>query len=148
MVECKQISQEVLVGPQPDKQGLRELADDGVASVLNLRPYDDDEESLPPHEEGILAQQIGMEYLSMPISDDELTPHYVADFRAKLDFMAKPVFVHCGSGEVATAFVLMDLAAQDDWPAEKTLQKARQLEYEPASPELRALIQTCSENTN
>lgn len=141
MLQCTKAAEEVFIGPPPDDSGLRELADERIAAVINLHG-DEHDQPLSPGDEGVRAQEMGMEYLCLPIAGGSPTRHQVDDFRKKLQLMAKPVFVHSHHGQLAAAFVIMGLASANHWSAEETLQRAERLGVDGTAAELRDFVRS------
>jgi len=135
-----QVSEDVFVGPQPGEDELQQLAKDQFTTVVNLRTYDEEDEPFSPGDEGVRVRQLGMEYLSIPISKDDLSVHQVDDFRTKLRLVGKPVYVHCSSGKRAGAMVMMDLAAEKGLSGDETLQQAAEMGFECDVPELKQFV--------
>jgi len=83
-----------------------------------------------------------MEYLRIPVTKDDFSPHRVDDFRTKVNLVGKPVYVHCKSGKRSGAFVMMDLAVRRGWTGEETLKKAEEMGFECDVPELKEFVKT------
>jgi len=90
-----QILPGVITGGQPNAQQLRALKEAGGGLVLDVR---DPMESRPV-DESSLVQQLGMEYVNIPVRagslDDATLDRILAVLRGAGD---RTVFFHCGSG--------------------------------------------------
>lgn len=90
-----QILPSVITGGQPNAQQLRALKEAGGAMVLDVR---DPMESRPV-DEPALAQQLGMDYVNIPVRagslDDATLDRILAVLRGAGE---RTVFFHCGSG--------------------------------------------------
>jgi protein tyrosine phosphatase (PTP) superfamily phosphohydrolase (DUF442 family) len=80
-------------GAAPTREGLRELADHGVRTIVDLRA-----------EEGIerdraLYKRLGLDLIRIPMRDGQApTPHEVDKFLHVMKSAQKRVYVHCGAG--------------------------------------------------
>jgi protein tyrosine phosphatase (PTP) superfamily phosphohydrolase (DUF442 family) len=90
-----QILPNVITGGQPNAQQLRALKEAGGSIVLDVR---DPMESRPVEEQEVV-QQLGMEYVNIPVRpgslDDDTLDRILAVLRKAGD---RTVFFHCGSG--------------------------------------------------
>ncbi len=90
-----QILPHVITGGQPNAQQLRALKEAGGGIVLDVR---DPMESRPV-DEPLVVQQLGMEYVNIPVKsgslDDATLDRILAVLRGAGD---RTVFFHCGSG--------------------------------------------------
>lgn len=140
MVQCMQINEQVTVGGQPSEDDLKQFAGDGFKTVVNLRTEGEEDQPLSPAAEAEKVRELGMEYVHFPVSKDEMSPELEDEFRERLPTFARPVFVHCGSGKRAGAFVVMDKAIQEGWSGEDTLQKAEEMGFECKVPEIKEFV--------
>jgi protein tyrosine phosphatase (PTP) superfamily phosphohydrolase (DUF442 family) len=90
-----QILPNVITGGQPSGQQLRDLKEAGGGIVLDVR---DPMESRPVEEQS-LVQQLGMEYVNIPVGpgslDDATLDRILTVLRRSGE---RTVFFHCGSG--------------------------------------------------
>jgi protein tyrosine phosphatase (PTP) superfamily phosphohydrolase (DUF442 family) len=109
-----QILPTVITGGQPNGQQLRALKDAGGGIVLDVR---DPMESRPV-DEPTLVQQLGMEYVNIPVragSLDDATIDRILDvLRGAGD---RTVFFHCGSGNrvggALIPYFILDLGMEE-----------------------------------
>jgi len=98
---------------QPDETGLKELAEDGYAAVIDLRAAGEDRGL----DEKNIVESLGMDYVPLPIAGRGAISFESAQ---KLDQILssydKPVLVHCGSSNrVGALFALREkLNGADD----------------------------------
>ena len=93
----------ILSGGQLTPDALRAAAEAGYATILNLR----DPNEMTFDEAG-LVEELGMTYVSLPISGPfDLTAARAYSFDAALRDAERPMIVHCGSGNrVGALFAL------------------------------------------
>jgi uncharacterized protein (TIGR01244 family) len=86
----------LFLGSQPAADDLRHAKENGIKTILNLRPKTED----PGFDEAALVAELGMEYRNLPFaSPAELTDEVLDASRALLrDEAKRPMFVHCHSG--------------------------------------------------
>lgn len=92
----RQLFEDVITGGQPTEAQLRTAHEQGLRTVVNLRPdaeFDDfDEEAL--------VQDLGMQYIHIPVSGpDDVTEETAAALNDVLaDTTNRPLLMHCSSG--------------------------------------------------
>lgn len=118
------IREGVIVGAQPSEAELHEMAEEGVRSIVNLRTDGEEMQEMSPEQEGRKVREMGMEYLHIPVSMDDVGPETVDRFREELDRLPAPVFVHCRLGKRAGAFAMMDLGVRQGMTGDQVLEKA------------------------
>ncbi|GHF20730.1 hypothetical protein GCM10017044_14550 [Kordiimonas sediminis] len=90
------------ISGQPSEDALRGMAEAGVTTVINLRTKD--EMKALGYDEGTLVQELGMNYVHIPLGGDA-HPYSPAALDAMLDAMKKvegKVLLHCASGRRAS----------------------------------------------
>jgi len=86
------LSDQVWRGANPSVDGYRQLAADGVSTVVELRA------EAPGHLEAALAP-LGLEVVRIPVRDGQApTPEQVQEFLGVVQDAPGIVFVHCGAG--------------------------------------------------
>jgi uncharacterized protein (TIGR01244 family) len=78
---------------QPDLVGLREARDRGVRTVINLRPHEHNERYVH-YDEPQVSFELGMEYFSIPVTPEMITPEAVAALAEALEGTNRPVLIH------------------------------------------------------
>jgi uncharacterized protein (TIGR01244 family) len=134
------ISDTLTVGGQPTEDELRSMAEEGVRTVVNLRTAGEEEQPLSPEEEGRQVEAAGMQYVHIPVSMKGMGPQLVDQFRAKLNEVPGPVFVHCHRGKRAGAFAMMHAAVERGMTGEQTLKQAEQMGFECDVPALKEFV--------
>jgi len=86
----------IFAGSQPAAEDLRHAKENGIQTLLNLRPASED----PGFDEAALTKELGLEYHNLPFASPvELTDAVFDQSRALLrDQSKRPMFVHCHSG--------------------------------------------------
>lgn len=86
----------IFAGSQPSADDLRHAHENGIQTIVNLRPKTED----PGFDEAALVASLGMKYENLPFgSPAELTDDLLTKGRALLaDANRRPVFIHCHSG--------------------------------------------------
>jgi uncharacterized protein (TIGR01244 family) len=134
------ISNDVSVGAQPTVDDLKTLVEQGFNSIVNLRAVSEEDQPLSPEREGEVVRQLGIEYVHFPVAMNDMRAEKVDEFRQRLGGIRKPAFVHCHIGKRAGAFVMMDLAIQNQMTGEQTLDQARQLGFQCDQPMLMQFV--------
>ncbi len=142
MGEGMKINEQVTVGPQPDVDELQSLQREGFKTIANFRTSGEEEQPLSPDEEGKEVRELGMNYVNIPVSSDEMKAKQVDDFRKQFDNLEKPIYAHCKSGKRVGAFVMMHMACEQGWTGEETLKKAEEMGFECDKPELVDFVKT------
>lgn len=90
------VGDDVFIGGQPTERALRELRDQGVTTVVNLRSPP--EMKRVPFDEAALVKELGMEYVYLPMrGTPELpySPAAVKAFAAAMSNAKGKVLLHC-----------------------------------------------------
>lgn len=132
-MEKMKFDERITIGAQPTAEDLRQLARQGVKTVVNLRQAGEQNQPLSPEEEGRKARELGLDYIHIPVSPQGIKPEQVDAFRQKLGQSSGPVYVHCFMGKRAGAFAIMEEAVNSGKSGEEALQEAgkKGLNYEP-----------------
>ncbi|OGL58619.1 MAG: hypothetical protein A3J27_14680 [Candidatus Tectomicrobia bacterium RIFCSPLOWO2_12_FULL_69_37] len=82
-------------GSQPGEDDLRQLASKGVKTILNIR-LPGEESALPFERDRELAESLGMAYVNIPVSREELTEAVLLEVHRTLSEAKEkgPVFMH------------------------------------------------------
>ena len=137
---------------QPDEGELKRLAEAGVKTVINLRNDGEDAMPMSVREEGAVCEELGMDYVSLPVSmrpaeeggaDGKLATAFETVLTAARE--AGPVAVHCKLGQRAGEMVLIALARHQGWDADTAIAAAEELGLgEAVGPaKLRAYVRSC-----
>ncbi len=136
------ITDHLTVGTQPTEEELRDLANDGFKSVINVRAAGEEEQPLSPDQEMAKVAELGMEYRNIPVSMKTMAPGVVDQFRQELADLPGPVYVHCHKGKRAGAMAMMHTACEAGHTGEQTLQIAEQMGFACDQPELAEFVKT------
>ena len=80
----KRINDQLTVGAQPTEEQLKQLAEEGFKSVVNLRMSGEKEQPLSPDEEGEKVRDLGLEYVHIPVPMTAMQPEQVDRFRKEV----------------------------------------------------------------
>ena len=118
------VNTELCTAGQPTAKHLRELKEQGVKAVLNIRrPSEHDAEG-----ESALVRKLGMKYFNIPINSRAIEDDQVKGFlRIVADPANRPLFVHCGSANRVGAFWMVKRAVVDGWAVDKAEKEARRI---------------------
>jgi uncharacterized protein (TIGR01244 family) len=86
------------VSGQPSEAALRDMAAEGVKTVINLRTQPEmDNRRAVPFDEVALLKELGMTYVHIPLGgpDTPYTPEAVEKFAAALEAANSKVLLHC-----------------------------------------------------
>lgn len=93
---------------QPDEMAFRVFADNGYVAVIDLRTAEEDRGL----DEPAVIDRLGMEYVQLPIGEDDITFDKARELGDLLDDYEGPVLVHCASANRVGA--LLALMMVDD----------------------------------
>ena len=141
ILESVRVSQDLTVGPQPSQERLKELADDGYRSVVNVRYTGESDQPLTPAQEGRLVRGLEMSYLHFPVKLKGLRPEHVDQFRRELDYLPAPVYLHCDTGNRVAALAVMSHAIKEGRNGDDALAEAKALAFDHDNPKLSRFIQ-------
>jgi uncharacterized protein (TIGR01244 family) len=105
------VGEDYLAG-QLTREGFQNAQEQGVKTVINLRPADEQ----PGFEEKKIVETLGMSYVNIPVSSKSLAADQADQF---LDFMKtaqRPVIVHCASANRASGFWALYLVKEKSVP--------------------------------
>jgi len=136
MQNTVKVSDDVLVGPQPTREELRELVGEGIRTVVNFRTPGEEDQPMSPEEEAEVVRELGLNYLHVPVSMKSLSTTTVDNLREEFRGMPGPAFAHCRKGKRAAAMLLMHLATEHGWSGEETIERAESLGFAFDQPKL------------
>jgi uncharacterized protein (TIGR01244 family) len=120
------VGDDVFISGQPTEQGLRELHDRGVRTVVNLRSPP--EMARVPFDEAALVKQLGMEYVYLPMRGTPELPYSPAalkSFAAAMSNAKGKVLLHCTIAWRASHLWAAYLIQYRDVPVATALDQAR-----------------------
>jgi uncharacterized protein (TIGR01244 family) len=107
-----QVSESIYVSRgQPSEDDLRRLADEGFASIIDLRQTLEGDQIMSPPLEAAAAGRNGLRYAHIPVPTDRVEPEMLDRFAAALGEMPRPILVHCASGKRSGTFAIACAAA-------------------------------------
>lgn len=124
----------------PSAERVAELAREGFRSIVNLRTPGEKDEILSPSAEGDLVRSHGLEYVSVPISPQEMNETSAERFEQAIANLPGPVAVHCASGKRAGLFTYMHVARIEGLSGDSAAAKAESMGFQFGTPELKALF--------
>jgi tyrosine-protein phosphatase SIW14 len=116
------INDQLYRGAQPKKQGLIELQQLGITTIVDLRSEDPEKSAW----EGKQAESVGMRFVHIPVSGwsppkDEQVAQFLALFRSDL---SQKIFVHCRFGDDRTGvFIATYRMAIEKWSPSQALRE-------------------------
>lgn len=125
----------------PDRDQLRQAAEEGFRSVVNMQT-EGEKKGLGPQEEARAAEEAGLTYLHHPVDGDKMSDEVVDGFRRKASELPAPVLVHCASGKRSGAMVMMGLASEQGMTGEQVIEKAEEMGFECDTPELEEFVKS------
>lgn len=127
-----QVGPELIMAVQPTVLGLRQMAQQGVTMVINLRTMREmNDRSVVPFDEAAEVSQLGLTYVHLP-SGGAQSPYsraIVDQFAKALEQADGPVLLHCTVGWRASHLWVAYLVAYEQVPLPKALDIARQLNF-------------------
>ena len=91
MADDLKIANDITVGRgEPSADDFRQLAANGVRSVVDLRQEGEREQALPPSRERAEVERCGMHYLNFPVPTDRLSDDILAHFDDEVSRLPKP----------------------------------------------------------
>jgi len=139
-MEGKKINDNITVTGQVTKDELKQAANEGFKSILNLRASG--EEGFMPDEEK-QAEAAGLTYVNIPVKKEEISDELTTRVLKQIDGLPKPVLVHCASGMRAGAMAFMHLATREGLTAEEAMEKAQAVGFDCSSePQLKKFFES------
>ncbi|MBJ7297253.1 MAG: phosphatase, partial [Dolichospermum sp.] len=124
MSDLKKVNDDLSIAGQISAEELRKLAIEGFKSVLNLR---DPDENGFFHDEKQEAQIVGLEYTNIPLNSQAPNQELTAEAILEIDYLPKPILIHCAGGARAGGIALIAEAIQSGFTYEQIAQKANEL---------------------
>lgn len=138
-MEGKRINDQITVAGQIAPEQLKQAAQEGFKSVLNLRASG--EEGFLPDEEK-QAKAAGLTYVNIPVKKEEISDELTSQVLKEIDELPKPVLVHCASGMRAGAMAFMHMATREGMRAKEAMGKAQDAGFDcNAEPQLKEFFE-------
>ncbi len=129
-------------GAAPSASGLKELAADGVRTVVDLRLG-----SADPKREEILAEHLGIKYIHLPMGYCEPSRSKIKAFlKIVSNPLYQPVYIHCreGADRTGTLVGIYRILVQG-WPFQKAYREMRSHHFKPWLLPLKKTVKTCKQ---
>jgi len=124
------VNSEFCTAGQPTVEQLSGLKDEGVRSVLNLRPASEYDAGA----EEARVRQLGMAYYNIPVDGANMQDSQVEEFlRLSDDAANQPMFIHCASANRVGAFWLIRRVVRDGWEVARAQEEAERVGLRAAS---------------
>jgi uncharacterized protein (TIGR01244 family) len=138
------VTHSLAVGNIHSLEELQQISEKGYKVVIDL--CTEAEGNLLDEQE---LQNIGFNYINLPVSIKTLTPETLQTFMATVNDHEHPIYVRCASGLRASVMTLLNLAKKENWDEEKYLGEFAKLglDLHPDHP-LCKFSQECLSDTN
>ena len=131
------VNESFATAAQPKDAAWQKLATNGFKSVLNLRTAN---EGVDLTKEREMVEQVGMRYISIPVTGNDPKPEQVEAFiKAVKDAQNHPMLIHCASANRVGGFFMIYRVIEQGWSEDKALEEAKQIGL--ASPGLTKFAQ-------
>ncbi|MCF2150084.1 sulfur transferase domain-containing protein [Desmonostoc muscorum LEGE 12446] len=116
----RKINDELAIAGQITLDQLKQIADEGYKSVLNLRL---------PDETGFLVDEqektelLGLYYINLPFKTEDIKEQGTFQIFQKIAKLPKPTLIHCDNSIRSATIVLLYIALKQGIEFEKALQK-------------------------
>ena len=134
-----QLNNAITIIGQMTEEELKQAAQEGFHSVLNLRA---------PEEEGVLpdekekAEATGLFYVNIPVRKAEISDALTTEVLSEIDRLPKPALIHCATGMRAGAMGFMHMATRQGLSAVKAMEQAHALGFDCSSePQLKKFFE-------
>jgi uncharacterized protein (TIGR01244 family) len=125
----------IYLASQPSAADFRKLRDQGLRTVINLRPESENK----AFDEPALMSELGLRYVSIPFAGPEqLTDTVFTRARDMLEWADKPILIHCGTANRVGAIWLARRVLDDGLTYEAALAEAREIGLKAPDLESRA----------
>ncbi|MBN3924162.1 sulfur transferase domain-containing protein [Nostoc sp. NMS4] len=137
MSNTKKVSDDLSAAGQLTSEELKQAAQEGFKSVLNLRS---------PDEAGFLsdeqqqAQAAGLEYANVPLKPTEPNQEQTELAIQEIENLPKPILIHCAAGARAGGIALIANAISEGLTYEEISQKAQELGLNLEQPHLKQFL--------
>jgi protein tyrosine phosphatase (PTP) superfamily phosphohydrolase (DUF442 family) len=127
----------VATGGQPTLEGMKWLKERGFLTVLNLLPESDADPA-----EASMVRQLGLEYISLPITAATIDAATAEQFNQIVDDAKhRPIFIHDSTGSRAGAMWYLHRVTVDKIPDDRARSQAARIGLKDSDTELWLAIQ-------
>ncbi|OCQ88931.1 hypothetical protein BCD64_04090 [Nostoc sp. MBR 210] len=120
MITVRKINDELAIAGQITLDQLKQLAEEGCQSVINLRSPDETS-SLDNEKEKV--EFLGLQYINFPTNLGEINHQAALDIFQVINKSPKPILIHCDDSIRSAAIVLLYIATKQGVTFEKALQQ-------------------------
>ncbi|MEH2353773.1 beta-lactamase hydrolase domain-containing protein [Nostoc sp.] len=137
MSNTKKVSDDLSAAGQLTSEELKQAAQEGFKSVLNLRS---------PDEPGFIsdeqqqAQAAGLQYANIPLKPSEPNQEQTELAIQEIENLPKPILIHCAAGARAGGIALIANAISEGLTYEEISQKAQELGLNLEQPHLKQFL--------
>jgi protein tyrosine phosphatase (PTP) superfamily phosphohydrolase (DUF442 family) len=131
------VESNIATGGQPTLEGMKWLKERGFLSVLNLLP-----ESEADPAEASMVRQLGLEYISLPITAHTINAETAEQFNLLVDdAKLRPIFIHDSTGSRTGAMWYLHRVSVDKTPDDRARRQAERIGLKDSDTELWLAIQ-------
>jgi uncharacterized protein (TIGR01244 family) len=116
----RKINDELAIAGQITLDQLKQIADEGYQSVLNLR-LPDETDLLANEQEKI--EHLGLYYVNFPTKPEDINYQVTLKMYQMITELPKPILIHCDNSIRSAAIVLLYICIKQGITFEKALQK-------------------------
>ena len=118
------VNKEFCTGGQPRLEHLQQLKDEGIKSIINLRPAGEHRAA----EEEAKAKELGLRYFNIPVVFGDPKDEQATEFLKLTDDEAnRPAFIHCASAIRVGAFWMIRRVLRDGWTVDAAEEEAKKI---------------------
>lgn len=125
------VTESLAIGNIISPEELRDIAQKGYRTIIDLCTV---AEANPMNVEA--AQNLGFEYIHLPVDRNNLKPETLQGFIQTVDASSQPIYTRCASGLRAGVMTLLTLANREGWTEQEYLERhqALGLKHQPNCP--------------
>jgi uncharacterized protein (TIGR01244 family) len=131
MSNTKKVSEDLSAAGQPTPEDLKQAAQEGFKSVLNLRS---------PDEPGFLSDEQQQAQANIPLKPSEANQELTDAAIQEIENLPKPILIHCAAGARAGGIALISNAISEGLTYEEISQKAQELGLNLEQPHLKQFL--------
>ncbi|MEH2222087.1 beta-lactamase hydrolase domain-containing protein [Nostoc sp.] len=137
MSNTKKVSDDLSAAGQLTSEELKQAAQEGFKSVLNLR-FPDEAGFLSDEQQQ--AQAAGLQYANIPLKPSEANQEQTELAIQEIENLPKPILIHCAAGARAGGIALIANAISEGLTYEEISQKAQELGLNLEQPHLKQFL--------
>lgn len=125
------VTESLAIGNVVSPEELKEIYQKGYQTVIDLCIISEGNQ-LNAEE----VRQLGLEFISLPVDRQNLTPETLQSFMQAVDTAKQPIYTRCASGLRAGVMTLLTLANRQNWTEQQYLEQrqALGLQHKPDCP--------------